>query len=381
MRRSAKANTIYSYIIGGIESAKFRVGERIPTERELAEQFNVSRPPVMAAIHKLVKEGLIRRKGKAGSVVIGAPPRKSRVFGAVLLGLARQHQNDTIFSAVGNEIAHCAALEHSMVLIQDPSWEEFPGGSAMAGRYQAIADQFIASKVAGVFLMPLWILPDQALSSTAIMAERFDKASIPVVLIDGDITRYPARSHYDLVGIDNFGSGYVLAQHFLDLGCRKIDFFAAAMRHPTQEARIAGYLKALESRGILVDPSGIHYGDLNSDFVVQILRLRRPEAVLVVNDQMAASVMSLAIGAGIKVPEELRIGGFDDLPMSSRLAVPLTTIRQPAAGIGAVAFQIMLQRITAADLPPMHTELNGELIIRASSGFRPAGKMTARKRG
>ncbi len=369
MRSAKKADNVYSYVLHGIETGKFRIGDCIPTERDLAIQFNVSRPTVTSAIHRLVKENMIRRSRNAGSVVLKAPPRKSLTFGAILLGLARYHQQETIFSAVGNEISHRASLEHSMVLLQDPSWVEEPGDSGLVIRYHAIANQFIARKLAGVFLMPQWILPNQHVSLTARIAEKFEKSSIPVVLIDGDIMRYPARSNFDLIGIDNFHSGCILAEHFLQLGCRKIDFFAIAMRHPTQEARIAGFLKAMESHGIRPGSACIHYGNLlDTDFVVKTLRKRRPEAILVVNDFHAASVQRLALQAGIKVPREVRIGSFDDLSMAAHLSVPLTTIRQPAAGIGAVAFHTMLQRIAEPGLPPMHIQLNSELIIRESSG-------------
>ena len=369
MRTAKKAHDVYAYLLRGIETGRFRIGERIPAERDLATQFKVSRPTITAAIQRLVRENIIRRSRNAGSIVMKAPVRKSLTFGAILLGLNRQHQEETIFSTVGNEIVHRAGMEHSMVLLQDPSWLEYPGDPGLTQRYGAIASQFIARKVAGVFLTPQWILPEQYVSTTAGVVEELAQAAIPVVLIDGDVFRYPARSRFDLVGIDNFHSGYLLAEHFLKLGCRKIDFFAIAMRHPTQEARIAGYLKAIESHGLHPDPAGIHYGDLlGGDFVVTTLRQRHPEAVLVVNDFRAASVMRMALAAGIKIPQEVRIGGFDDLPMASHLSVPLTTIRQPAAGIGAIALHTMLQRINEPQLPPMHIEVTAELIVRASSG-------------
>lgn len=369
MRTAKKAHDVYAYVLRGIETGRFRIGERIPAERDLAIQFKVSRPTITAAIQRLVRENMIRRSRNAGSIVMKAPARKSLTFGAILLGLNRQHQEETIFSTVGNEIVHRAGMEHSMVLLQDPSWLEYPGDPGLTERYGAIASQFIARKVAGVFLTPQWILPEQYLSTTAGVVEELAQAAIPVVLVDGDIVRYPARSRFDLVGIDNFHSGYLLAEHFLKLGCRKIDFFAIAMRHPTQEARIAGYLKAMESHGLHPDPAGVHYGDLlGGDFVVTTLRRRRPEAVLVVNDFRAASVMRMALAAKFKIPQEIRIGGFDDLPMACHLSVPLTTIRQPAAGIGAIALHTMLQRINEPQLPPMHIEVTAELIVRASSG-------------
>lgn len=369
MRTAKKAHDVYAYVLRGIETGRFRVGERIPAERDLAIQFKVSRPTINAAIQRLVRENLICRSRNAGSVVMKAPPRKSLTFGAILLGLNRQHQEETIFSAVGNEIVHRASTEHSMVWLQDPSWLAYPDDPGLTSRYERIIGQFIARKVAGVFLTPQWILREQYVSTTLGFIEELIEAAIPVVLIDSDVFRFPNRSCYDLVGIDNFHSGYLLTEHFLRLGCTKIDFFAITMRHPTQDARIAGYLKAIEAHGLHPDPAAIHYGDLlHGDFAVATLRRRHPEAVLVVNDFRAASVMRMASAAGIKIPQDVRIGSFDDLPIASHLSVPLTTIRQPAAGIGAIAWHTMLQRISEPQLPPMHIEATAELIVRASSG-------------
>ena len=213
------------------------------------------------------------------------------------------------------------------------------------------------------------------------MVERFNTASIPVVLIDSDIVRHPAHSRFDVVGIDNISAGFKLAEHFIQLGCRRIEFFADSTRHPTQEARIAGYIQALQTHGIVMDQGAVHHGDpFDRDYVVKVLRQRKAEAVLVVSDSRAVAVIKYALEAGIKIPQQLRIGGFDDLPMSSHLAVPLTTIRQPAASLGLVAFRTMMQRIAEPELPPVQCQVGTELIIRQSSGVpRPAvAKVTGR---
>ena len=78
--------------------------------------------------------------------------------------------------------------------------------------------------------------------------------------------------------------------------------------------------------------------------------------------------MQFAMQAGIKIPQELRIGSFDDLPTAEHLPVPLTTIHQPAEDIGAAAYQIMLQRLAEPYRYPMNMQISGELVIRASSG-------------
>lgn len=370
-RPSKKADSIYDYIRRGIESGRFRIHDRIPTERDLARQFGISRPTVGGAIRRLVGENLIRRNGKTGSVVIAAPPRRSLTFGAILIGLATQHREETVCDAIGRELVRQAGMEKSVVLLQDPSWSEDPGEAGVSARYQAIANEFIDNKISGVFLMPQEILVDQFVSPTASVVQDFQAAGIPIVLIDRDIVRYPEWGRIDLVGIDNFEAGFTLTKHFIELGCRRIDFFAHASRVPTQESRIGGYLRALESYGIRGDSSAVQRGNLfDREFVIRTLDRRKPDAILVVSDSRAASVMRFALDSGIHIPDRLRLGGFDDLPMSARLPVPLTTVQQPAAGVATVALNTMLQRINNPQSPTVHVELHGELIVRKSSGIR-----------
>lgn len=369
MRTPKESETIYRFLRRGIEAGRFRVHDRIPTERVLADQFGVSRPTVSRAIQRLVSEQLIERNGKAGSVVIAAPPRQKLVFGAVLWGLAQQHLEESPFGAAGTELLYRANLEGWSVVLRDPTWSDDPTESGLTSRYNAIAKELQERKISGLFLMPQEILVDQYMSTTAAIVDDFSSAGIPVVLIDRDIVRYPARSRVDLVGIDNFGAGFTLTEHFIKLGCRRIDFFAYSTRVPTQESRIAGYIRALGFHGIRVDPAGVYYGDLfDRNSVVDALKRRRPEAVLVVSDSRAACVMRFALEAGITIPRELRIGSFDDLPSSAHLPVPLTTIRQPGSELGYLAFRTMVQRIEEPALHAVHSEISGELIARASSG-------------
>ncbi len=368
VRDSSKANRLYDFVRRGIQTGRFPLHQRIPTERDLAAQFGLSRPTASGAIQRLVKENLIRRNGKAGSTVIAVPPRQSLTFGAILIGLASQHREQTVCDMISKELARRAAMDNSFVLAQDPSWSEDPGESGVANRYRAIADEFISRRVAGAFLIPQEILADQFSSPTAAVVQDFQAAGIPVVLIDRDIVRYPELSRVDLVGIDNFEAGFALTRHFVDMGCRRIDFLAHTTRVPTQESRIDGFLRALQANGLRADAGAVRRGNLfDRDFVVNTLQQRHPDAALVVSDSRAASVMRFALDAGIKIPEQLRLGSFDDLPMSAHLPVPLTTIRQPAVGVAAVALRTMLQRMDDPLLPPVHSELHGELMVRRSS--------------
>ena len=360
-----------------METGRYRLGDRLPPERHLAEMFQLSRPTVSHAVQKLVAEKLIRRTGRDGTLVTDLPPQKPMLYGLLILDQGRPTES-SIFTLMAREILRCAEMAGAGVMQHDPSTCEDPRDPSLLPRYESIVRQFIHRGVDGVLMMPQIILPDQYVSATASIMDELKRAEIPAVLIDSDIVRYPDRSEFDWVGIDNFSAGYALARHFLKLGCRKIDFFAIDTRHPTQEARIAGYLRAMEDFNIRWDADNIHHCNTSEkEHLAEILRRRRPDAILVVNDFQAALIIRYALGAGIAIPGAMRVGSFDDLPMAGRPPVPLTTVRQPMVGLGAAAYWMLVRRINNPELPPMHVELNGELVIRDSSGTRKTADPSA----
>lgn len=122
--------------------------------------------------------------------------------------------------------------------------------------------------MAGVFYAPIERTDDEGRASQHILAE-LAAARIPVVLFDRDTVAFPERSAYDLVALENHRGGYLLAQHLLRLGRRRICFVARPRSAPTVERRTAGYREAMWQAGQLVDPSWIRYGDpQNLDFVL-----------------------------------------------------------------------------------------------------------------
>ena len=104
------------------------------------------------------------------------------------------------------------------------------------------------------------------------------------------------------------------------------------------------------------------------DFVRQVLDECRPEAVVCANDLTAASFMQGLAQLGVRVPEDLRIAGIDDVKYASLLSVPLTTIHQPCASMGAIAISAMIERLREPKLPPRDILLNFELVVRHSCG-------------
>jgi DNA-binding LacI/PurR family transcriptional regulator len=202
------------------------------------------------------------------------------------------------------------------------------------------------------------------------IAEVFDKAGIPIVLLDRDLVAYPDRSHYDLVGIDNRRAGYVIAAHLLKSGCQRIVFIGRPRSAPTVDARIVGYKEALADAGSNLR-AHVHRIEPDDQAAVKVVLDKvRPDGFVCANDFTAAHLLKTLNGLGVSVPGEVRMAGIDDVKYGSLLSVPLTTIHQPCAEIGAAAISIMLERLRNPTLPARDILLNFHLVVRESSGAR-----------
>jgi DNA-binding LacI/PurR family transcriptional regulator len=231
-----------------------------------------------------------------------------------------------------------------------------------------LCQQYIDRRVAGVFFAPLELSPAKDEVNRRI-AQAFERARIPVVLLDRDILPYPQRSNHDLVGIDNRRAGYLVTEHVLRQGCRRISFVAVPNAAATVDAREAGYREALYAAGLPVDPSFIHRLDPTAATAVRtLMESNEPQSIVCANDRTAARLMHTLLGLGFVVPGDVRLVGIDDLEFATLLPVPLTTLRQPTREIGAAALAAMLDRVGRSDLPARDILLRAELVIRRSCG-------------
>ena len=89
------------------------------------------------------------------------------------------------------------------------------------------------------------------------------------------------------------------------------------------------------------------------------------------NDLTAANLMRTLLSLGVKLPEDIRIAGVDDVKYASLLPIPLTTLHQPCAEIGAASMSAMLERVRNPHLPTRSILLDGHLVVRQSCGFKP----------
>jgi DNA-binding LacI/PurR family transcriptional regulator len=296
---------------------------RLPSEAQLARQFSVSRPTVSRALQSLVEAGLVERRAgsdtfaKPGGVKIDAAPA-IRMFALLMPDLG----NTEIFQIIGGELANLARAHNYSLMwggSGKPELDADPRPQQLAERMarqlgetdaEELCHQFIERRVSGVFLAPYELVPESDEINRR-LATLLREAGIPVILIDRDFVSYPFRSDFDLVGIDNIAGGYILAQHLLKLGCRRLHFVAFPRSAPSVNARIAGVREALLSSRIEPDPEWVHIGELdNKSFVRSLVSGQRPDAFVCANYHTAALLLRALHENDVYVPRDVRVVGF-----------------------------------------------------------------------
>jgi GntR family transcriptional regulator of arabinose operon len=359
--RKTKHRQVFEYILADIESGRLKDGDRLPSESELVKQFDASRPTVARALNDLQNMGLLDRKVGSGTYVNKAPkPVESWRFGLLIPGLG----STEIFEPICGQIARLAQKQHHTLL-----WGDFgeKQGEPEPGLIEQVCDSYIRQKVAGVFFAPLELTEDKDRVNRSVIAA-MKSAGIPIVLLDRDIVPFPQRSNLDLVGIDNRQAGFLITNHLIKLGCRRVDFLSRPDSAPTVMLRIAGYREALLNSGILPDPQWSHSGDPADKEFVKRITDSGAKAIICANDLTAANLMRTLDTLGYSVPKKIRVAGFDDVRYAELLHPPLTTIHQPCTDIGTIAMQVMLERIKNPAIPARDILIHPTLIVRQSCG-------------
>ncbi|WP_170975399.1 LacI family DNA-binding transcriptional regulator [Martelella alba] len=178
------------------------------------------------------------------------------------------------------------------------------------------------------------------------------------------------------ISAQNLSGARDLAAHVLACGHRRLAVISGPRGLWTNEQRLAGFREAFAGAGIPPDSVPVLRGDYTErggrEAAETILVMaERPTAVLCANDLMAIGFIRRCAERHIRVPEDISVTGFDDIPDASRLVPALTTVRQPGREMGRAAAALLLQRIGAQSAGPERSDFATELCIRASVGPRP----------
>ena len=237
--------------------------------------------------------------------------------------------------------------------------ELFPSGKKDATQ-KALA--IIAeTRLDGVILTP-------PVSDNAAIRDSLLKQKTPFTVIS------PPRTRRDIffVDIDNRQAAYEMTCHLLSLGHRRVGFIKGHPTHGSAEMRTNGYLDALKQFQLTPQDGLVKQGYFSFETGLsaarELLELRpRPTAIFAANDDMAAGAIAAAHLAGLSVPQDLSVVGFDDTPVAAVTWPGLTTVRQPIVQMAAAAADLLLTQIKTLATTPVSRIFGHEVVIRGST--------------
>ena len=341
-----------------IASGELPVGARVPPHRELATRFGVSLITINKALAGLVSEGVLHSRAGRGTFVAVRPP-ESHAEGRRLLGFVLRDLSSPFFSLVGHGAqARADALGYGLL---------FSSSSNQLDREEEQIRRFRAIGVEGLIIV--------SMSRTYRLSEpirELHERGFPYAMVS-----WTHGDEVPFVGADLDRAGVLAARHLVDLGRRRPGYMGDRVGSLLFELRAGGYRRALAERGVEIDPAHVfeypyegEWNDYDSGYAVgeRIAAMpERPDAMYAFNDLGALGLIDALLDAGVRVPEDVAVIGLDDIELAARARVPLTTVRQPAGEIGALAVDAVLARISGT---PVITRqlLEPTLVVRRSCG-------------
>lgn len=187
----------------------------------------------------------------------------------------------------------------------------------------------------------------------------------PVVVI-GD----PRDRHVTSVDVDNVTGGRVGVEHLVSTGRRHIGVVAGPVDNASARSRREGARRALATHG-LRPAIDVAAGDFSAasgrDVMARLVERVDVDAVVAGSDSIAAGVLAELVSRGRRVPHDVAVVGFDDLPPSRQTTPALTTVRQPIQGVADEAMAALVRLVESPDQPSTRTVLDVELVVRAST--------------
>lgn len=200
------------------------------------------------------------------------------------------------------------------------------------------------------------------------LSRRLGDIRRPLVMIDRPL-HYNGDISY--VTVNNVSAAEVAVEHLIGLGRRRIAHITGQLSIADARDRLQGYKNALTRAGLSVDPALIEESTFNRRMGYQAtkrLLAQRPDAVFAAGDTIAVGVLQAAHEAGVRVPDDLALVGFDDIDVAAQAIPQLTTVRQPVQYKGAVAARLLIDLIEGRVSGPQHILLETELVVRQSCG-------------
>ena len=237
------------------------------------------------------------------------------------------------------------------------------GNSAQsAAREASYLDLFEEQRVSGLLITPTGSLLPRL--------RRLRSRGIAVVLVD----RHSGGKEFSSVSVDDKTGGRLAAEHLLSLGRRRLAFIGGPATLPQVRQRLAAARAAVDHEGarelIFIETVSMDAvsGRRGAQALLNLPKRQRPDALFAANDLVALGALQAFTLAGVKVPDDIALIGFDDIDFAESAAVPLSSIRQPAVEMGRVAADLLLDVIADSGSARIRRPvLQPELVIRRST--------------
>ena len=372
-----------------IRDGKYAARRSFPSLTQIVRRFKVSRPTAMRGVAELKRRGILSASPRSG--LFAKSRAASRKIGLIVPGVAVTDFFKPVVSEI-NRLARDAGYELRFGEVWSNVREE------RIKQVRELAAEFIKGNFAGIIYEPLAGPIGDEINPHIL--ELFDKKKIPVVLLDCDIVPFPERSHYDVVGVNDLEAGARIAKHLMDVGAKRIHFLICQLCPTTFANRLAGAEAAIKLAGTKVGgglgisrptsamvggamvgrvipnapkfPNGGNVLYAEADDLKALKRYltkqkARPDAFICSNDAIAAAFKQTLEKTGLRVPEDVMLTGFADLPVAALMSPPLTTVRQNREQMAQAAFRRLMERIADPSLPPCDLFLPAQLVVREST--------------
>lgn len=337
------------------------------TINEIAKEAGVSKATVSRVLNnpekvaettrKRVLEVIQRRNYRPNPLARALTVRKTGVIGVIVSDIS-----NPFYAVMVRSIEEvCRAYAYYVFLCNTDGREE---------EEEFYINSLIERRVDGI------ILGSVDLESESF--KRLEEAEIPFIFV----SRLPRnREAYDYVMIDNVLGGYIATRYLLSLGHTRIAYLGGRWNTSSNLDRFEGYKKALQEAGIEVQEEYVLCGEFSMEGGYREgLRIiesgnNRPTAVFCANDAMAIGLLEACRERKVRVPEELSVIGFDDIPLSALGCIQLTTVSQSIASLGALSGKMIIDKISNTEKRNVKQQvvLPPKLVVRRTCA-RVSGK-------
>jgi DNA-binding LacI/PurR family transcriptional regulator len=219
-----------------------------------------------------------------------------------------------------------------------------------------------AEGVAGLIISPTHVDDGATLRA-------FGQTRIPIVLLDRQVD----NASFDAVVVDNVRGAYTAVEHLIRLGHRRVAIIGGSPHLTTGRERLQGYCDALRAAGLPIEDRLVRIGDFKIESGYALAReltalSQPPHAIFVANNLMTLGALRALRELRVRIPDEIALVGFDDMPWSGELYPPLTAVSQPTYELGREAVTLLLNRLAEPHAPFRTVILQTHLIVRESCG-------------